>query len=217
VRGESRPELRVGHHTRVPDPVDGLEAVADPDGVDAPPGAAREHSGVDLEMQMPVRVTGPGGEVAYDGGFDLLHRHLHLPAPRPYPGCRMRRQPTDDLLSSRHLRGVICLGNLRVQRRRERPRLRPVDGDLDEPHRLIIGSEPAFRCPGFNVVPGDPPLVGLAVHVVPVLEAPGCGDDPHRNAAALGEVVVVGPGSVGLDVVPRGGRRSPVDLHAAVH
>ena len=53
------PELRVGHHRRVPDPVDRLQAVADPDRVEPSPGARREHPGVDLEMQVPVWVAGP--------------------------------------------------------------------------------------------------------------------------------------------------------------
>ncbi len=80
-------ELRVGHHRRVPDPVDRLQAVADADRVQPAPGAGSEHSGVDLEMQVPVWVAGPGGEMAYDGRLDLLDRHLHLPIPRP-DACR---------------------------------------------------------------------------------------------------------------------------------
>ena len=72
-----------------------------------------------------------------------------------------------------------------------------------------------FARAGLDVVAGDPPLVGLAVHVGSALDGtPGLRDDPHGDAAALGEVVVVSPGAVGLDVVPGGGRCAAVDLHA---
>ena len=58
MRGEHRPELRVGHDRGVPDAVDGLDAVADPDRVDPAPGAGRPDAGVDLQVQVPVRVPG---------------------------------------------------------------------------------------------------------------------------------------------------------------
>ena len=44
---------------------------------------------------------------------------------------------------------------------RERPGLGPVDHDLDEPQRLRIGSQPALRGTGLDVVPGDTLLVDL--------------------------------------------------------
>ena len=79
VPGQRRPERRVGHDRRVPDAVDRLEAVADADGVQPAPRPFGEHPRVDLEMQVPMWVAGPRGEVAYDGCLDLLDRHLHLP------------------------------------------------------------------------------------------------------------------------------------------
>ena len=87
---------------------------------------------------MPVWVAGPRGEVAYDGRLDLLDRHLHLPIPRTDPRRRVGREPADDLLGRGHLGGVVRLGDLGVERGRERPGLRPVDGDLDEPDALVV-------------------------------------------------------------------------------
>ena len=107
-----------------------------------------QHPGVDLEMEMPVRVTGTRGEVAHDGGLDLLDRHLHLPTPRTDPGGRVLGQPPDDLVGGTILRCVVRRRDLRVQRGRDRPGLRPVDGDLDEPHRLVVGAKPALRRAG---------------------------------------------------------------------
>ncbi len=211
------PELRVGHHRGVSNAVDRLQAVAHPNGVDAPPTSGCPDPGVDLEVQVSVGVACAGGEVTHDGCLDLFDWHLHLPTTRSNPGSRVRGEPADDLLGDRHLSCVVGRRDLGVQRRRERPGLRPVDSDLDESHRLVIGPESALRCTGLDVEPGDPALVGLSVHVVPVFDAVGGSDDPDRNAAALGEVVVVGTGSVGLHVVARGRRRSPVDLYAAVH
>ena len=54
------------------------------------------------------------------------------------PGGRVLGQPADDLGRGTILRGVVRLRDLRVQRGRDRPCLRPVDGDLDESHRLVV-------------------------------------------------------------------------------
>jgi hypothetical protein len=61
VRGERRPEGRVGHHGGVPDAVDGIQQVAYADGVRAAPAAFGQHPGVDLQVQMAVRI--PSTEV----------------------------------------------------------------------------------------------------------------------------------------------------------
>ncbi len=58
VRCQRRSELRVSHHRGVPDPVDCLEAVADPHRVQSAPRSGRLHPRVDLEMKVPVRITG---------------------------------------------------------------------------------------------------------------------------------------------------------------
>jgi hypothetical protein len=223
VLGERGPELRVGHHGRVPDPVDGLQAVAYADGVKPSPLASREDPRVDLEVQVSVGIAGPRREVAYDGGLDLLDRHLYLPPSRPDPRRRMGGEPAGDLLGCGHLGAAVRLGDLGVKYGGERPGLRPVDGDLDEPHRLVVGPQPPLGRAGLDVVAGDPLLVGLAVEVGSALQVDGvgrgvaAGDEPHRQPAALGKVVVVGPRPVGLDVVARGSGGAAVDLHPAVH
>src|SRR3954447_11755586 len=98
-----------------------------PDRVQSAPPSRRTHPGVDLEMEMPVRITCTRGEVTHDGSLDLFDRHLHLPAPRTDPGGRMPGEPADDLGRGTILRGVVRLRDLRVQGGRDRPRLRPVD------------------------------------------------------------------------------------------
>jgi hypothetical protein len=97
VRREDRPELPVGRDSCVPDPVDGLDAVADPDGVDAPPGTGRVDAGVDLEVKVTVRVPGPGGVVPDHRGLDLLDRDLHLASAGPDPRRRVTGDPAHDL------------------------------------------------------------------------------------------------------------------------
>jgi hypothetical protein len=46
----------------------------------------------------------------------------------------------------------------------QRPGLRPVHGDLDEPQRTSVVADPTFLVPGVDVDPGDPVLIGLAAH-----------------------------------------------------
>ena len=103
------------------------------------------------------------------------------------------------------------------RRRRERPRLRPVDGDFDEPDALVVLPQRSLREPGVDVVSGDPGLVGLAVHVGSALDVIGGRVEVHGDPAALGEVVVVRSGPIGLDVVSSGGSCAVVGLHAAMH
>src|SRR5262249_55056308 len=68
-----------------------------------------------------------------------------------------------------------------------------------------------------NVDPGDPLLVGVAVHRPRGVDALRGSDDPSRDTGALGEVVVVGAGAVTLDVGARGARGASVELHPAMH
>ena len=59
VLGQCRSEAGVGGHGRVPDAVDRLQVVPCADRVQATPLALSEHARVDLQMEMPVRVTRP--------------------------------------------------------------------------------------------------------------------------------------------------------------
>jgi hypothetical protein len=70
---------------------------------------------------------------------------------------------------------------------------------------------------GLHIDPGDPLLVHLAGHVTDVTDAVGSGDEPGRDAAALGEVVVVRSRPAALDVGPSSSRRAAVELHPTVH
>ena len=110
-----------------------------PDRVQPPPPPGGEHAGVDLQVQVAVRVAGPGGVVPHHRGLELLDRHLHLPAARPDPGGGVLGQPADDLGRGPVLRGVVRRRDLGVQRRGQRPGLRPVDHDLDEPQPVRVG------------------------------------------------------------------------------
>ena len=138
VAGERGAEVRVAHDRGVSHAVDRAQAVADPDGVDPTPSARRPDPGVDLQVQVPVRVAGPRRVVAHDRGLDLLDRHLDLPTPRTDPCRRVLRDPADDLLSRPLLRRVVGLSDLGMQGGGQRPRLRAVHRDLDEPNPLRV-------------------------------------------------------------------------------
>ena len=161
VRGEHGPELGVRGDGGVADAVDRGEAVAHPDRVQSPPGAFGEDAGVDLEVQVAVRVTGPGGVVPHHRCLDLGHRHLDLSALGSHPGGGVLGDPADDLLGRPGLRRVQGVGDLGMQRGRERPGLGSVHHDLDEPQRLRVRAQPPLRDTGLGVVAGDPFLVGL--------------------------------------------------------
>ena len=121
MRRQRLPEPRIGHYGGVPDAVDRVQRVPHADRVQPPPASFGEHPGVDLQVQMSVRIAGPGGVMPHRHRLDLGHGHLHLRAARTDPGGRVLRQPADDLLSRRVLRGVIRGGNVGVQFGRERP------------------------------------------------------------------------------------------------
>jgi len=178
-----------------------------------------------------MRVAGAARVVPDHRRLDLLNRHLHLPPPRPSPSGRVRGKPADDLPRGTLLCGVVCRRDLRVERGSQRPRLRPVDDDLDEPQRVLVLADQPFRGDSLVapvetlVVPGDPALVGVAVQHSPCLN---CGNRTFplarqsgyvagRDPGALGEVVVIGPGVVGLDVGAGSGGRAAVELHPTVH
>jgi len=122
----------------MPDAVDRIEAVPHPDGVQATPLPGRVHPGVDLQMQVTMRIPRPGRVVPHRHRLELLDLHLHLPASRPDPGGRMLSEPADDLGCGAVLRAVVGGGDVRVQLGGQRPRLRAVHGHLDEAHRPVV-------------------------------------------------------------------------------
>ena len=108
VRGQDAPEVGVGGDGCVADPVDRLDTVSYSHGVDAAPGAGCPDPGVDLEVEVPVRVPGAGGVVPDHRRLKPLHRDLDLPAPRPHPGGRMLGHPAHDLGRRLILRCIQC-------------------------------------------------------------------------------------------------------------
>jgi len=89
-------------------------------------------------VQVAVRVACPGGVVPHHRRLQPLDRHLHLSASRPDPCGGVLGQPTDDLDRGPVLGRVVRRRDLRVQRRRQRPRLRTVHHHLDEPQTMRI-------------------------------------------------------------------------------
>lgn len=88
----------------------------------------------------------------------------------------------------------------------------PLDDDLDESQGVVVVAQPALRLATLNVVARDPSFVVLAVHETEERSDIHCVTHPcvcNRrgdslgDAAALGEVVVVGTRVVGLDVAAR--------------
>lgn len=140
--------------------------------------------------------------------LDLLDRHLDLAAARSDSGRRVCRDEADDLLGCPALRSVESGRDLRVQGGGQRPRLRAVNADLDEPQRTRIITQPALGRSGVDVVPGHPLLVGRGVKFADFSQAHRVayiGDVPGCDPGAFGQVVVVGTRVIGLDV----GARSP--------
>jgi hypothetical protein len=166
---------------------------------------------------VAVRVTGPGCVVANDCGLQALHRHGHLLTTRPDPGGDMLCKPADDLPGGAVLRALIGGRHIRVEFGRERPRLRPVHHHLDEAHRVRVLPQPPPRLTGLRVEAGHPRLIGIAgkrgelAHLVL-----GAGGVAAGEAAAFGEVVVIGAVVVGIQVGTRAARCAPVNLHSAV-
>ena len=53
-------ELRVARHRCMPDPVNRAKRITYSDRVDPPPFPSREHPRIHLNVQVPVRIAGPG-------------------------------------------------------------------------------------------------------------------------------------------------------------
>ncbi len=219
--GECRAELRVAHDSGVADAVEGLDGVDDADGVEAPPRATREDAGVDLEVEVSVRVAGAGGVVPDERGLDLFDRHLDLSAAWSDTRRRVLRDPADDLAGRARLRVLVGVGDVGVERGGERPGLGSVDDDLDEAEGVVVVAQSTLRVAGGDVVPGDPAFVARTVEVGTSFAVHAIGADGDGvvlgDAAAFGEVVVVGARVVGLDVGARGGCGPAVELHSTVH
>ena len=216
MRGEDPTKLLSGDGG-VPDPVDRLNRIADPDRMDAASGAGRPDAGVDLEVRVAVRFAGPRGVVPDHCGLDLLDRYLHLAVPGPDAGGGVLGDPADDLGGGPVLGGVQRRGDLGMQGSGQGSGLGSVDGDLDEPQRVRILAESALRFPRFNVDPGHPLLVRVAGQLAEVLDAVRGGGQSGGDAGALAEVVVIGTGSVAFDIGARRVRCAAVELHAAMH
>ena len=129
----------------------------------------------------------------------------------------MVEQPSDDLLGRAVLGRVIGRGDVRVQRRSQGPRLRAVDHHLDKPHRPVVGSQPAPRLTALGVATGDPRLVVVPGQRSQRLDSTGTSGVAAGDTDALGQVVVIRPAAIGLDIVARSGRHPGVDLHPAAH
>ena len=117
------------------------------DRVDAPPFAGREHAGIDLHMQMPVRIPCPGRVMADHRRLHPFYRRRDLPAAGPDPARDVRADPTDHRRRRPVLRRLQRGRDVRTQFRRQRPGLRAVHRHLDEPHRLPVVPQPPRGLP----------------------------------------------------------------------
>jgi hypothetical protein len=173
--------------------------------------------GVDLHVEVAVRVAGSRGVVTYDSRLDHLLRHLNLSAARPDARGGVRGHPTDHFTGCSIHRGVVRRRDVGMESGGERPGLRPVDDDLDESQRACVLAQASFGRAGQYVVAGDPAFVPRAVEVPDALHPSGAGDVVLGQAAAFGQVVVVGARLVRLDVRARGSGRAAVELRSTVH
>ncbi len=171
-------ELRIAHDGGVADAVDGLDAVAHADRVQTSPLAVGPDAGVDLEVQMPVRVTGSGRVVPDGHGLEPLDRHLHLSTPRTHPRRGVLGQPPHDLYRGSIHRRVVRLGQLRVKGGGQGPRLGTVHDDLAEPDGLRIGPQPPTRFAAQRIETRHPGLVAVPIESAGLLDAVGGGDEP---------------------------------------
>ena len=220
VAGQRGPELRVPDDGAVPDAVDRALHPQHLRRVDAPPLPRRRHPGVHLQMQVPVRVTTPGGVVPDRGQLDPLHGHLPLLAAAADPGAHRRGEEPADL---RRRPGPAPRPGpaemSRVQPGGQRPGLRPVHDDLGEPQRVLVVAQRPLVQAGADVDAFDPRFVGVAAQLHPVghVTRASVDGDHFGDPGALGQVVVIGPVVVGLHVGAGPPAAAPVELHPALH
>jgi hypothetical protein len=115
MRGQCGSEAGVGHHLGMADAIDRSQGVPNPHGVNPPPSSFRLHAGVDLQMQVTMRIPRTGCVMPHRDRLNLRHRDLHLPAPGTDPRRRVLSEPADDLRRRPVLRPVIRRRNIRVQ------------------------------------------------------------------------------------------------------
>ncbi|MCU1671825.1 MAG: hypothetical protein JWP40_4752 [Blastococcus sp.] len=145
-------------------------------------------------MQMTVRIPGSRRVMPHGHGLQPLNRDFDLPARRAHPGGGVLAEPAQNLGGGAVLRRVIRGGNVRVQRRGQRPGLRPVHNHFYEPNRPVIGPQPPPRLAGPGVEAGDPGLVVLAGQRCQLHHrATGADGEAPRDPGALGQVVVIRP------------------------
>jgi hypothetical protein len=152
------------------------------------------------ERGAELRVAHHGGvadaverlDAVDDGGLDHLHRHLHLSAAWSDAGGGVLGHPSDHLPRGPIHRRVVRRRNVGVECGGKRPGLRPVHDHLDKPQRTRVVAQAPLGSAGQHVVPGDPALVRRAVEVTDALHSSGTGDVVLGQAAAFGQVVVVG-------------------------
>ncbi len=117
--GESVLPLRVTHHHRVTDAVDRSKAVAEPDGMQTAPPLPHLDPGIDLQVEVPMRIARPRRVVTHDHCLDLVDRHLNLQAAGT-DACRgVLGDPSDELFRCTLLGRVVGRGDLRMQSGRE--------------------------------------------------------------------------------------------------
>ena len=218
MRGQRVPERGVGGDGGVPDPVDRRDRVPDRDGVQPPPLTLGEDTGVDLQMQMAMRVSGAGGMVPHRHRLQHLDRGRDLLTAGPDASGGVLPEPADDLLRGTVLRRVVGGGHIGVQFRGQGPGLRAVHRHLHEPHRARVVPQAAPRLSSVGVDAGDPRLVRVAIHPGQLDNVPvGVDGVPLGEGLRLGEVVVLHPRAVLVQVFAGASRVPAVDLYPAVH
>ncbi|CVN71016.1 Uncharacterised protein [Streptococcus pneumoniae] len=121
IEGEAVPiqhlrKLRMRRDHRGAEGSDRALLAEDRGGIERPPLPGSPHPRPDLHVDVPVRVTGPGGAVRDADHLHMLDRHHLLLAAWADPRHRMQRQPPPNLRQRILLRTVQRLRYLGVQR-----------------------------------------------------------------------------------------------------
>ena len=190
--------------------------------IQSTPLPGRSHAGADLEMDMPMRITRTAGSMRHGHGLHLANGHDLLLPTRPDTRHGVQSDPALNLRHRILLRRVQGSRDRRVQGGGDRQRFRRVDDHLREPRRPLLPDTRQTRCAHRltrdRVRPVHPPGIGLRV------EPESSGDvalpiesRELRDGSVVAEIVVVGAGTVGLDIAARVGSGSPEQDHAAMH
>lgn len=100
---------------RVPNAVDRGQRLAHRDGVQAAPLSRDEYPGVDLQVQVPVRVSGSRGVVPRHCRLQALDRNGDLPTARADPSRHMLREPAEYFPGGASLRTLMGGRHVRVE------------------------------------------------------------------------------------------------------